>query len=177
MSRRWLVVVALAACTRPTASTTPARVAPTSSVQLGACADPARDGVISDHPRIEHADRDLDGDGRAEIVVVDRNKCTGDGNCFWNVFAEHPGECARYLGTFAGAALEPLATKGDDNMSDVRAYWRQSGGRMLLESYRFARGGYQPADVILCRQAADDRLECADDRGSGADTEHDPVGF
>jgi hypothetical protein len=33
---------------------------------------------------------------------------------------------------------------------------------MLLESYRFVRGGYRVTDVLQCKRAADDRLECAD---------------
>ena len=41
-------------------------------------------------PRIDHADRDLDSDGRTEIIVVDRATCArvGDGNCYWNVFRQ-----------------------------------------------------------------------------------------
>jgi hypothetical protein len=165
MFLRWLPLVALAACTRGHGPTTPsARALPMPSVQVGSCGDPTRDGVTSDHPKIEHADRDLDGDGRPETIVVDRNKCTSDANCYWNVFAQprDPGDCAHYLGTFEGAALEPLATKGDDNMTDIRAYWNQHGGRMLLQSYRFVRGGYRMTDVLQCKRERDDRLECAD---------------
>jgi hypothetical protein len=35
---------------------------------------------------------------------------------------------------------------------------------MLLEPYRFVRGGYliEENDVLQCKRAADDRLECAD---------------
>ena len=158
-------IVLAAACTRSHAPTTPSTHAvPTPSIQVGACGEPTRDGVMSDKPRLEHADRDLDGDGRPEQIVVDRNKCSSDQNCYWNVFAapRDPGDCARYIGTFEGAALETLASKGDDNMTDVRAYWNQHGGRMLLESYRFERGGYRVTDVLQCKRAADDRLECAD---------------
>jgi hypothetical protein len=159
-----LVACALVACTHPRESTTPARALPMPSIQVGACGEPTRDGVLSERPRIEHADRDLDGDGRAEMIVVDRNKCTPDANCYWNVFEapRDPGDCARYLGTFEGAALEPLASQGDNHMTDVRAYWKQNGGRMLLESYRFERGGYRVTDVLQCKRAGDDRLECAD---------------
>ena len=159
MARRLAVVAALAGCThggRPAPRTVNL---PTPTVQVGACGDPDRDGIVSAHPKLEHADRDLDGDGRAEIIAVDRAMCV-EQNCHWNVFAR--GECARYLGTFDGAALETLASKGDDNMTDVRAYWSQRGGRMLLQTYRFTRGGYRMTDVIQCRRAVDDRLECAD---------------
>ena len=86
-----------------------------------------------------------------ENIVVDRSMCTAEGNCYWNVFiAPPPGsqECSRYAGTFAAAALEPLAAKGDDNMSDVRGYWNLHGGRLLLQSYRFVRGGYQLVDAL-----------------------------
>ncbi|MFT3699577.1 MAG: hypothetical protein QM831_40895 [Kofleriaceae bacterium] len=160
--RVFFVLASLAACTRGGShNTTPV---PTPSVQPGMCGTPGKDGVMSASPRIDHADRDLDGDGRPEVIVVDRNKCDDHGNCYWNVFKQTPGECARYLGNFAGAALEPLASKGDENMADVRAYWTQSSGRMLLQPYRFVRGGYliDDGDVLQCKRASDDRLECAD---------------
>jgi hypothetical protein len=163
MIRLLLSLFALAACAhaaaRGPASTQ--TMAP-SSVELGTCADPTRDGVVSEHPHIERADRDLDGDGVAEIVTVDRARCTGDRNCYWNVFVKSDA-CARYVGTFAAAALETLASKGDGGASDVRAYWNQSGDRVLLQTYRFVRGGYQLVDVLQCKRAADDRLECADE--------------
>lgn len=158
-------VIALAfGCTREKRATSP-RTIPTPSVQVGACGEPGRDGVIGTAPRLERADRDLDGDGIAEALVVDRAMCTADGNCYWNVFRSPPAgseECSRYAGTFAGAALEPLATRGDDNMTDVRGYWNLHGGRLLLQSYRFARGGYQLVDALLCKRAADDKLDCSD---------------
>lgn len=165
MSRRViLLALAAAACTKSHAPTTPREV-PTPSVQVGSCGEPGRDGVMSAKPHVDRADRDLDGDGTAESIVVDRGMCTSDGNCYWNVFkAPPPGsqECARYAGTFAGAALESLAAKGDDNMSDVRGYWNLHGGRLLLQSYRFVRGGYQLVDALLCKRAADDKLDCSD---------------
>ena len=137
---------------------------PTPSVQVGACGEPGRDGVMGQAPRAEHADRDLDGDGRAETIVVDRSMCTADGNCYWNVFTagREAGECSRYAGTFEGAALETMTARGDDAMADVRSYWNLQGGRLLLQSYRFTRDGYQIVDVLLCKRAADDRLDCAD---------------
>ncbi|MGE0550458.1 MAG: hypothetical protein AB7O24_09280 [Kofleriaceae bacterium] len=116
-------------------------------------------------PRLDHADRDLNDDGAAELVVVDRDMCTAEGNCYWNVFRNAPasgGECLRYAGTFAAAALEPLAARGDDNMRDVRGYWNLHGGRLLLQSYRFVRGGYQLVDAVLCKRANDDRVDCAE---------------
>ncbi len=164
-SRRVLLPITLAACTHAHPATTPStRTQLSPTVQVGACGDPTRDGVIGDRPRIEHADRDLDGDGRTETIVVDRNKCTAEANCYWNVFEQprDPADCARYIGTFEGAALEPMASKGDDNMIDVRAYWAQRGTRMLLQTYRFVRGGYRVTDVLQCKREADDRLECAD---------------
>lgn len=156
-------LLALAACAHSAVRGADSKqaIAP-SSVELGTCADPTRDGVVSEHPKIERADRDLDGDGAPEIVTVDRARCTADRNCYWNVFAKTEA-CARYVGTFAAAALETLSSKGDGNASDVRAYWNQSGDRVLLQTYRFVRGGYQIVDVLQCKRAADDRLECADD--------------
>ena len=155
--------IALAACQRGPRATTP-RPMPTASVQVGACGTPGRDGVMGRAPRAERADRDLDGNGTREPIVVDRALCTREGNCYWNVFVG-PGstaDCARFAGTFEGVALEPLATKGDDNMADVRGYWNLHGGRLLLQSYRFARGGYRLVEALLCKRASDDKLDCAD---------------
>ena len=134
-------------------------------MSVGACAEPGRDGVVSKSPRLDRADRDLDGDGKPEAIVVDRAMCTPENNCYWNVYVAGP-DCARFAGTFAGAALEPLATRGEANMTDVRGYWNLHGGRLLLQSYRFVRGGYQIADAVLCRRASDDRLECMDSGAS-----------
>jgi hypothetical protein len=166
--RALALVVALAACTHPHGAAAPrVRSVPTPAIAVGTCGEPGRDGVMGSSPNLDRADRDLDGDGRPEAIVVDRALCTPEGNCYWNVFRaasrdDGPGACARYIGTFEGAALEPLPTRGDDNMSDVRAYWTQRGGRLLLQSYRYTRGGYRIDDVLQCKRAADDRIECAD---------------
>jgi len=166
----WLVPLVLGGgCTKQKPAATP-KMMPMPSVQVGACGIPGQDGVMGKTPRLERADRDLDADGKSEAIVVDRGMCTPEGNCYWNVFvAPRPGpdgatSCSRYVGTFAAASLEPLATRGEDNMVDVRGYWNLHGNRMLLQAYRFVRGGYQLDDALLCRRAADDRLECADDR-------------
>ena len=168
MARVVLSLILLAsACGSPKKTATTPREMPTPSVQVGSCAKPGVDGVMGATPHLDRADRDLDGDGTLESIVVDRGMCTAEGNCYWNVFKAPPAgagpeECARYAGTFAGAALEPLAQKGDDNMSDVRGYWNLHGGRLLLQSYRFVRGGYQLTDALLCKRAADDKLDCTD---------------
>ncbi len=162
-ARGLAIAVVAVACTRTPRASTP-REMPSPSVQVGACAQPGKDGVVGQTPKIDHADRDLDGDGTVETIVVDRAMCTPEGNCYWNVFLPPPAgtaECSRYAGTFAATALEPLDTKGEDNMSDVRGYWNLHGGRMLLQSYRFVRGGYQLSDALLCKRAADDRLDCS----------------
>ena len=166
MRSPWIVVVGatLAACHRAPHVTAP-RPLPSPSIQVGSCAQPGRDGVMGTTPRIDRADRDLNGDGVTEAIVVDRGLCTGDGNCYWNVFLVPPvgsSECARYAGTFEGGALEPLSTTGDDNMADVRGYWNLHGGRLLLQSYRFLRGGYRIVEALLCKRASDDKLDCAD---------------
>lgn len=162
-SRLTLISLLLVGCSKPARTTTP-REMPVPSVQVGACGQPGVDGVLGRSPKLERWDRDLDGDGLDEYVVVDRAMCAED-NCYWNVFRPPPAgstECSRYAGTFAAAALEPLAAKGEDNMRDIRGYWHLHGGRLLLQSYRFMRGGYQLVDALLCRRAADDKLECTD---------------
>lgn len=158
-----VLLVAASACHREPRHTTP-RPAPASTVPVGTCAEPGRDGVMSVAPRADRADRDLDGDGRPEAIVVDRVLCTAEGNCYWNVFVTPAaaGECARFAGTFEGSALEPLPSRGDDNMADVRGYWNLHGGRLLLQSYRFLRGGYRIVEALLCKRAGDDQLDCAD---------------
>jgi hypothetical protein len=157
-------VAAGAACQREPRATTP-RPVPKPSVQVGSCARPDRDGVLSSAPRIQRADKDLNGDGVADVIASDRSLCTAEGNCYWNVFVMPPAgssECARYVGTFEARALEPMATVGDENMADVRGYWNLHGGRFLLQSYRFLHGGYRIVEALLCKRASDDRLECAD---------------
>lgn len=153
--------VALSACHRDTGGTTP-RQSPPASVQVGACATPGRDGVMSSRPRVDRADRDLDGDGAPEAIVVDRALCTGVGNCYWNVFVGGKGDCQRFAGTFEGSTLEPLPGKGEDGMADVRGYWNLPNGRLMLHAYRFIRGGYRIVEGLVCKRADDDRLDCAD---------------
>ena len=69
-----------------------------------------------------------------------------------------------------GATLEPMTTRGEDHMVDVRSYWHLHGDRVLVQSYRFARGGYRLVDALVCKRAGDDKLECAD-------AEHQVRGF
>lgn len=165
---RWaLLVIAASACgakARPPAPPPRSATMPVPTVQVGACAEPDRDGVVSPRPDLKHADRDLDGDGSPEAITADRTMCTAEGNCYWNVFVRAAGQCPRYAGTLAGSRLEPLATRGDDHFLDVRGYWSlTSGGRFLVEEYRFVRGGYQSQGALLCRREDDDRLQCSED--------------
>ena len=156
--------LAAAACARQPRGTSPTPI-PSLSVQVGACATPGRDGRIGAAPRLERADRDLNGDGVVEAIVVDRSLCTAEGNCYWNVFsmpAAGSGECPRFAGSLDGSALEPLPTKGDDRMADVRSYWNAYKGRLYLHTYRFQRGGYRLVETLACKRANDDKLECAD---------------
>jgi len=138
---------------------------PVPTVAMGDCGRPGTDGVMSAHPQVVHADRDLDGDGTPEAVVADKALCTPEGNCYWNVFvppldgAAEP--CQRFAGTLGAAALEPAGGRGDAGYEDLRGYWRLTGGgRFLLHEYRFRRGGYQVVDAVLCRREGDDRLLC-----------------
>jgi hypothetical protein len=134
-----------------------------STVHIGACADPAADGVVGDNPQMERADRDLDGDRVDEIVVADRSICTGDGNCHWNLFSrEDDTGCHRYLGTVAGAKIQRVPIRGEDGFVGLRSWWMLTAdGRFLMQEHRFRHGGYQIVEAVLCRQADDDRLECA----------------
>ena len=163
-----VTALGLAACAaRAKPATLAARVVPVPTVAVGSCALPEHDGIVSSSPRLERADRDLDGDGVPEIVVVDRAACVNDGNCYGNVFlaprADEATSCSRYAGTWAGAVLEPLRSHGDHGMVTVRGYWKLGGDRVLLQDYRYSGGGYQLTSALLCRTADDDRLQCADD--------------
>ncbi len=157
---------ALGACGgRAAAKLSVAAPRPSSSVSIGECADPSRDGVLGTSPSTVRADRDLGGDAAAEQVIADRKMCDAAGNCQWNVFVADrgPDACVRYAGTLAAATLEPLSTSGQLGMRDVRAYWKLASGRTLVQDYRFSRGGYRVVDTLLCRTGDDDRLECAEE--------------
>lgn len=160
-----VVTTALAACGgRSAAKITVMAPRSVHSVAVGECADPGRDGVLSESPTAVRADRDLGGDAAAEQVIADRKMCDEAGNCHWNVFVAPRGsdECVRYAGTLDAATLEPLTTNGQHGMRDVRAYWKLASGRTLVQDYRFSRGGYRVVDALLCRTGDDDRLECAE---------------
>ena len=161
-----MVALVAAACGGKSKGDRRPQLLPVPVIAVGACGRPDSDGILGPSPRVERADNDLNGDGRPETVVVDRKLCSSEGNCYWNVFVKgNVGEpCDRYAGTLAGAALEPLTGHGQDGMVDVRGYWKLSGGeRVLVQDYRFVRGGYQVTDALLCRREADDRLLCAED--------------
>ena len=136
---------------------------PTSTVRVGECGDPARDGVLGAAPALRHADRDLNGDGIDEVVVADSALCNREGDCHWNVFVgDDAAGCRRYAGTIQAIGIERLSGRGDAGFADLRAVWQLTGGdRFLVQEYRFRRGGYQVTDAVLCRQLADDRVLCA----------------
>lgn len=146
--------------------------APASSVPLGTCADPSRDGILSDTPELRRADRDLDGDRDPEAVVADDALCTEEGNCYWNLYAPprretapDRGQCWRYLGTVAASAIDRLDLRGEEGFYDLRGWWTLTGGgRLLLQHYRYRHGGYQVVEAMVCRQEEDDRLLCASER-------------
>lgn len=145
---------------RAPAGPRPLPVHPT--VRAGECADPQRDGVLADRPTLARADRDLDGDGKDEVVIADRNICTSEGNCHWNVFHDDAG-CLRYVGTISAARVQRLPRRGEHGFADVRAIWYlASENRLLLQEYRFRRGGYRIAEVVLCRQSGDDSVLCTE---------------
>jgi hypothetical protein len=125
--------------------------------------------VVGASPSLIHADRDLDGDDRPEVVVADENLCSSDGNCHWNLFAvSGDPPCARYLGTVAAEALEAPGSRGEDGFLDLRGWWALTGGgRMLLQEYHFSHGGYRLTDALVCRRD-EDRLLCGSDPATPA---------
>jgi hypothetical protein len=130
------------------------------NVEVGECADPAKQGVIGRTPRLVRADRDLDGDRVAEIVVADRELCTVEGNCHWNLYRRQR-QCYRYLGTVSAASLQRVAPRSEGFVG-LRGWWKLTArNRMLLQEYRFLRGGYRLVEALPCRQASDDRIVCA----------------
>jgi hypothetical protein len=163
-----LGLAALAGCPGGSRARPPATpqvtAVPAPTVKVGDCGVPERDGVMSAAPRLVHADRDLDGDGRAEPVVADRAMCTAEGNCYWNVFLlPADGGCARFAGALAGAYLEPRAPGPGGVPAAVRAYWSLGAPRLLVQEYEFRRGGYTIIDTLVCRREDDDRLRCTED--------------
>lgn len=153
----------LAACGgRPAAP--PTRPTAVSTVAVGECADAEHAGAITAKPRVIRADRDLGGGADDERIIADKNLCDERGNCHWNVFLPADGAgCTRYAGTLSASVLEPLLSSGGAGMRDVRGYWALASGRMLVQEYRFSRGGYRVVDALLCRTTDDDRLECTED--------------
>jgi hypothetical protein len=125
--------------------------------------------VVSANPRLRAADRDLNGDGKKEIVVADSKLCTDSGNCRWNVFARVEGSrCPRYLGTIEAGHLE-IGEPGSEGFHTVLGWWRfGSGGRYLLQHYEYQRGAYRVVEAMLCREQEDDRLLCATEERSPA---------
>ncbi len=155
--------LALAACGGK-APAAVARHTPVPGSSIGECGEIESAGVLSARPRLVRADRDLGGGPEAERVVADKALCDDAGNCQWNVFVppRDDDRCLRYAGTLAASVLEPLATSGPSGMRDVRGYWTLASGRVLVQQYRFVRGGYRVVDALLCRSVGDDRLECAE---------------
>lgn len=159
-----LLTALVCACggSRPKTAEGPRPLPVQPTVRAGECANPERDGVLADRPALSRADRDLDGDGKDEVVIADRNICTPEGNCHWNVFHDDAG-CLRYVGTISAARVQRLPRRGEHGFSDVRAIWYlTSENRLLLQEYRFRRGGYRIAEVVLCRQSGDDSVLCAE---------------
>ena len=163
---RWIVAAAAIAllaasgCTRRV----PAAPAPPSTVGVGECADPERDGVVSDAPDLIRADRDLDGGGTDEILAADRALCGDEGNCHWNVFASAESGCLRYVGTIAAAAIERLDSRGEDGFHDLRGWWQLAGeGRMLMQEYGFSHGGYRVIEALPCATDRGGRIVCGED--------------
>jgi hypothetical protein len=135
---------------------------PVSTVRVGDCGDPERDGIVGASPSLRHADKDLNGDDVDETIVADGDLCNAEGDCHWNVFVpDELAGCRRYAGTIQAIGIERLPGRGDRGFSDLRAVWALTGdGRFLVQEYRFRRGGYQVTDALLCRQGTDDQVLC-----------------
>ena len=153
--------IALAGCSRRVAEpTTP----PPATVAVGECADPSKDGVVSDRPELVRADRDLDQSGTDEIVVADERLCSRDGNCRWNVFTDIDSDCPRFIGTIEAAAIEKLDSRGEDGFFDLRGWWQLAGeGRMLMQEYSFRHGGYRLVEAAVCASEPGGRVICGED--------------
>ena len=155
MSRLGIVVaIAVVGCSgtrrRPVA-------APSPTVAAGECADPARDGTLSAKPEIKRADRDLNRDGVAELVVADRALCNGR-NCHWNLFRV-AGDCHKYLGTISGASIEVVGA-GEAGFPELRSWWTFSDDRALVSVYHFRDVGYRLIETLLCHQEGGDGVRC-----------------
>jgi len=168
----WIVAVAvLAGCGSRQRRRTPV-AAPPANADLGACVAFERAGVVSAAPRLRRSDRDLDGDGVAELVAADDALCDERGNCHWNIFVRGGPGCRRYAGTVSGAGIEVLARGTERGFRALRAWWRftdhREPARLLLQEYEFRRGGYRLIEAMLCRQGDDDRIRCASEGDTSA---------
>lgn len=135
--------------------------APPPTVSPGSCADPNRDGSVSAKPDLKHADRDLDSDGVAEVVVADRALCNGR-NCHWNLFrvaAADGKTCHQFIGTISGASIE-VARRGEAGFPELRGWWMFSDDRALMSVYHFREVGYRLIETLLCRQDGGDGVRC-----------------
>lgn len=135
--------------------------APAPTVTPGTCADPSRDGSVSANPDLKHADRDLDRDGVAEVVVADRALCNGR-NCHWNLFRVDKRDgatCHQFLGTISGASIE-VSTPGEAGFPELRGWWMFSDDRALMSVYHFREVGYRLIETLLCRQDGGDGVRC-----------------
>ena len=168
-----LLTLAVPDCgSRRSKTTLPSQALAQPVLAVGSCGTPDHDGLRNPQAsavRLARADRDLNGDGQAEIVAVDRSMCDSVGNCHWNIFAAAPSRdaCQRFLGTVAGVTLQVSATDGpgDQGFVPVRAFWQLGEGRVLVQSYLFSAGGYRVSDALVCSRAAagsGDTLSCAE---------------
>ena len=159
-----LFIAAMAVSTMACGGAAKPVVPATPTPPVGECAELDAGGVVSGKPSMDRADRDLDGDGRAEVVTTDRSMCRGPDrkNCYWNVFVAD-GACHRYVGTIDGAAIE-VGPPGDRGFVELRSWWRLSGqGRALLHVYQFGGAGYRLSETLVCRSGEGDQLQCASD--------------
>ncbi len=155
----WLVAAALVVGCGGSSKRAPKPPKPDLSA-VGECGSVGTSGQLSASPSLRRADRDLDADGRDELVAADRNLCRGE-NCRWNLFG-WDGKCHRYLGTIDGAAIEKGSTLGEAGYPEIRSWWRLGdGARALLHVYRFGAGGYRLVETLMCRTAEGDGIECA----------------
>lgn len=167
-----LAAVSCAACTRGVRGAE--QPEPEPGPVSDACADPGADGAVSEAPDLDRADRDLNGSGTDEIVVADRELCTPEENCHWNIFWAEDPECLRFVGTISGVAIEAMQSRGDKDFADLRGWWQlPDEGRMLMQEYTFRGGGYRVETASPCAAEPGGRVVCAEGGGpeaEGADT-------
>ena len=128
---------------------------------VGAC-NPHHMKKSTEGKSYRRGDRDLNGDGRLELIRAERGKCSEGDNCQWEVYThDSRGECKRFVGMLQGFALEMGKKRGSKDFYNLLGWWRLGGERLLMQEYQFVGEGYLIKRALLCTRESDGRIRCS----------------